>query len=299
MSTHHIFTLVTSCLSSIPVCLKIDTNLEGWYREDGSLITLMKCDGSTLQCNFIGTRMEGWYMNKVLITKTSCRNDINIGEICSTNDECDGNTYCGKSQGQCSNEGNCMYKTTICTRHLEPICGCDGKNYSNPCMAAMVGISVDYAGWCQDQIDCAMDSDCHSSQQYCSKPTGFCGTRGLCITLPELCTGVYDPVCGCDDMNYNNPCLASSNSTSVKYHGPCDTIIRTSLPCRDNTGCSENEFCQKGLSLCSRDVLGECLVRPMICTLEYLPVCGCDGVTYGNICAARSSGANIAKQGEC
>ncbi len=36
-----------------------------------------------------------------------------------------------------------------------------------------------------------------------------------------------------------------------------------------------------------------------ICTMEYNPVCGCNGVTYGNVCAAENQGVTSYKRGAC
>jgi len=36
-----------------------------------------------------------------------------------------------------------------------------------------------------------------------------------------------------------------------------------------------------------------------ICTRIYLPVCGCDSVTYGNACEAEASGVRWWRVGEC
>ena len=53
----------------------------------------------------------------------------------------------GGAEGNCVNDDN---KSSPCTRHLEPVCGCDGLTYSNPCVATNHGVNFYTAGACSD-----------------------------------------------------------------------------------------------------------------------------------------------------
>ncbi len=64
--------------------------------------------------------------------------------------------------------------------------------------------------------------------------------------------------------------------------------------------CGEKEWCSYTDNSCgSGDQTGVCKQRPEICTMDYKPVCGCDGKTYSNACNANLAGTDVAKEGDC
>ena len=79
----------------------------------------------------------------------------------------------------------------------------------------------------------------------------------------------------------------------------CGVVGSPCTPATEADDCPADTFCKVSSGNCSDLAVGICTTIPDACTLEFAPVCGCDGETYGNGCAADGEGVNVDYDGEC
>ncbi|MBM4346393.1 MAG: hypothetical protein FJ100_23705 [Deltaproteobacteria bacterium] len=149
-----------------------------------------------------------------------------------------------------------------------------------------------------DATTCANNAACPAGS-YCAYPEGKCNTAGKCQVKPTVCTKELKEVCGCDGNSYPNPCNAAAAGASVASPGKCGgSVPPGDCDVAKQSGCAAAEYCQStGIGVCGGK--GVCVQKPEVCTADYAPVCGCDGMTHSNACGAAGAGTNVASQGKC
>eukprot|EP00121_Abeoforma_whisleri_P009718 Awhi_evm1s8943 len=178
--------------------------------------------------------------------------------------------------------GRCVTIPKSCkhTNSSQKVCGCDNKTYDSRCLARKAQVLI------KDNVSC--ESLCNSNEN-CSE-SEFCYLsnkgKGRCIDKPVICTMELAPVCA-QGKTYDNKCAAHAAGKNIDARFACEDV------CSTNKDCEDTEFCYL-----SNKGKGQCIDKPVLCTMEMAPVCA-QGKTYDNKCAAHAAGMNIDARFAC
>ncbi|MCA9524076.1 MAG: hypothetical protein KC609_24080 [Myxococcales bacterium] len=139
-----------------------------------------------------------------------------------------------------------------CTSIYLPVCGANGRTYSNSCHAACSDVRVRYRGRCRPPHPCWCPRNYSpvcgvNGVTYSNSCSARC--RGVAIShygrcgLGCGCSYLYSPVCGRDGRTYRNSCLARCAGVGLWYYGSC--TIRPYYPYYPRTcptGCKRTPY---------------------------------------------------------
>ncbi len=196
-------------------------------------------------------------------------------QACTGAAPCARGEFCALESGACAGAdaaGTCEVRPRICTRQLDPVCGCDGRTWPNDCVRQSRGIALDHAG------------PCACPPLACPRPAhpedlDHDGCAETCVPCPIV------------------DCLPGGIPSDTDGDGCQESCAPSS--CGPNRACSDMTFCERPDGAC--DEPGFCRWNgfDVTCTAVYDPVCGCDGKTWSNRCAANAAGTSVASLGEC
>ncbi|XP_072222987.1 agrin isoform X2 [Leuresthes tenuis] len=188
----------------------------------------------------------------------------------------------------------CSCDPIDCDGAYKPVCGKDGRTYSNDCLRRKAEclseslIPIKHLGPC----DLDVPSPCLNK---------VCDHGAVCVVkndepvceCPEACPPTSDHVCGSDGRSYTSPCemraisCALQKAIHIKHKGPCDESC---------ANCSFGAICDAQSGQC---------VCPLECVESHQPVCGSDGTTYSSECelhvlaCTEQRDLRVVSQGEC
>jgi hypothetical protein len=131
--------------------------------------------------------------------------NIPPGQACGSRglDPCPGGQFCNFPEnancGRTDRPGACMEIPVPCPRILRPVCGCNGMDYANDCIAHAASTSVDYQGECMpegcNEGEIEAEGECHPAcmgNNDCDEPL-TCNAAEVCLPAPNVPPGGNAP----------------------------------------------------------------------------------------------------------
>lgn len=108
-----------------------------------------------------------------------------------------------------------------CTREYDPVCGDNGVEYMNPCLAGLAKVSY-------KEGKCESTSTQSGAENISKIPTH---------DDQIMCPAVYNPVCGKDGNTYSNDCQAGVAKVDIAHEGAC--VAKTTNETKPTTPTTE------------------------------------------------------------